>query len=96
MTVDAEELKQIMGEAEKEKKSSETDGFLRVGKIVLPEELPIFDDEFYKWKREYWANQVREKNIKYMVAPMVDQRQVIFTVVDNIIQDFNLTNLLVS
>jgi hypothetical protein len=70
MTVSQEELKQI----EKHSKNKKIDGFLHVGKVELPKELPEFDEDFYKWKLEYWTHQIHEKNIKNMVAPMVDQR----------------------
>lgn len=73
-TVDPEELKQLLESAETEQKSAENDGLLRVGKIELPTELPTFDEEFYRWKREYWANRIKAEGIKFMVAPMVDQR----------------------
>jgi hypothetical protein len=74
MTVDAEELKQIMETAKREEKATETDELLHVGKIVLPKELPTFDEEFYQWKRDYWAKRIQDEGIKYIVAPMVDQR----------------------
>jgi hypothetical protein len=52
----------------------ESDGLIRIGPIKLSAELPTFNDEFYEWKRNYWANKIREDNIRFVVAPMVDQR----------------------
>lgn len=76
MTLDADELQKIMAEANAQQSAVETDGLIHIGKVDLPKELPVFDDEFYKWKREYWANQIKERKIKNIVAPMVDQRLV--------------------
>lgn len=41
-------------------------------KIKVTDELPIFEFDFYQWKKNYWKEKI--KNIKYVVAPMVDQR----------------------
>lgn len=44
--------------------------------VELSNDLPTFDQEFYQWKKNYWKEKI--KDIKYVVAPMVDQRFFIF------------------
>lgn len=69
-TIDPDELQRILGEAEREQKLIESDGLLHVGRIVLPKELPVFDEEFYEWKRTFWSNRIKEDGIRYVVAPV--------------------------
>ena len=51
--------------------------FIHVGDVQLPpDELPEFDEEFYVWKRNYWKHKLAADGIRFVVAPMVDQRRV--------------------
>lgn len=53
-------------------KNSECELIYITKKISLPNELPTFEPDFYLWKKNFWK--VNIKNIKNIVAPMVDQR----------------------
>lgn len=53
--------------------NNEEDKIIVINKsVVLDSNLPVFDEEFYKWKKDFWKNRIA--NIKNVVAPMVDQR----------------------
>ncbi|CEF66868.1 tRNA-dihydrouridine(16/17) synthase [NAD(P)(+)]-like [Strongyloides ratti] len=51
--------------------------FINVPQImILSNELPTFDEDFQQAKKNYWKNKI--KNIKKVVAPMVDQSELAF------------------
>ncbi|KAI6242517.1 TRNA-dihydrouridine(16/17) synthase [NAD(P)(+)]-like [Aphelenchoides fujianensis] len=56
------------------------DGFQHVGPIALPAELPEFDEDFLRSKREYWAKRIEAEGLRFVVAPMVDQSELAFRV----------------